>query len=116
VKEEIEAIRQLHSVEVDAMRRRLSYLESHCATHKNRGRIYEIETLNRYDADESISFDSQSDHRCMVDKRFSYHPPTDGCHAKGFLKHSRNNVEDISLPIKTQRKQHIIASSRAPVC
>jgi len=117
VKEEIEAIRQLHSVEVDALRRRLSYLESHCATHRNRGRVYEIgkdETLNRYDADESISFASQSDYRCMVDKMFSYHAPTDGYHAKGLLK--RNSVEDNLLPIKTQRKQHIIASSRAPVC
>jgi len=118
VKEEIEAIRQLHSVEVDALRRRLSYLESHCATHRNRGRVYEIEkdeTLNQYDADElSIGFASQSDYRCMVDKRFSYHAPTDDCHAKGLLKHSRN--EDNLLPIKTQRKQHIIASSRAPVC
>ncbi len=122
VKEEIEAMRRLHSAEVDALRRRLSYLESHCATHKSRGRVYEIErdeTLNRYDADESISFASQSEHRCMVDKRSSYHAPTDGCHANGFLNalvHSRNGVEDSSLPIKTQRKQHIIASSRALVC
>ncbi|CAA7263915.1 unnamed protein product [Cyclocybe aegerita] len=164
-KEEMEAMRQLHSAEVDALRRRLSYLESQ---HRHGESSSSSATRYRSSSAHSLHFDSGSSHLSapvlgepVENGRLSrqrYHQPngrfspsysgpgdsadTSSSHAFSPLLRTTNPGdapesggamptptpsersysftrpgldidEDMPLPIKSQRKQHIMALARA---
>ncbi|PPQ96228.1 hypothetical protein CVT26_005601 [Gymnopilus dilepis] len=126
-KEEMEAIRQLHSAEVDALRRRLSYLES-------QNRFFEAGGVVMRERSTSVVAKGSNGHGTLTPTRTRNHSigPMDGVEstAEGGAKtnptptptsertysFTREGGEGDNMPlpsIKSQRKHHI-AFPRAP--